>query len=50
MAQAKFQVLTDIELAARVENHCEEEDITASEFFKHAARNELQAWEGDQDE
>jgi hypothetical protein len=35
------------DLASKIEDHCDENDLAASQFFKEAARNQLQAFEGE---
>lgn len=46
MPTAEYSVYVSAENVPAIEEYCKEHDISASEAFKEAMRNQLQAFEG----
>lgn len=47
MPRAEYSVYVPPAMVPDVEEYCDEHDISASEAFKEAMRNQLQAFEGE---
>lgn len=47
MPSAEYAVYVPSDMAATIEEYCDDQDLNASEAFREAMRNQLQAFEGD---